>query len=108
MVMVVEIFEKAILALGLKPMQVFFRMGRQVRWFVCVEGDNYEVKPFALIVYDKEGKAWVLPTYHKPIREESVFNIQYFEFDGSVRVNGNILDRKPEYDLFKDDTQGND
>ncbi len=106
--MKVEQFEKAILAKGLKPLQVFFRKGSEVIWFVCVEGDSYEVKPFALIVYDKQGQAWVLPTYHKPITEESNFNIQQFECDGSIRVNGNILLREPNYDLFKDDNTRNE
>ena len=106
--MKVDQFEKAILAKGLKPLQVFFRKGCEVRWFVCEERDDCEVKPFALIVFDKQGQGWVLPTYHKPITEESVFNIQYFDFDGSIRVNGNILEREPNYDLFKDDNKGNE
>lgn len=105
--MKVEKFEKAILAKHLKPLQVFFRKGSEVKWFICEEGGDDEVKPFALIVYDSSARAWVLPRYHKPISEESIFNIQYFEFDGSTRVNGIILLREPNYDLFKDDNARN-
>lgn len=106
--MKVDTFEKAILAKNLKPLQVIFRKGQEVTWFVCEEGDSYEVKHFALIVYDKQGQAWVLPTYHKPIHEENIFNIQYVESDGSIRLNGNILEREPRYDLFKDDNTRNE
>ena len=106
--MKVDTFEKAILAKHLKPLQVIFRKGQKVTWFICEEGDDYEVKPFALIVYDKLGQAWVLPTYHKPIHEENIFNIQHVESDGSIRVNGNILEREPRYDLFKDDNTRNE
>lgn len=96
----VESFEKAILAHNFNPLQVFYRRGRQVRFFVCTMAG--EVKPFDIIVFDKDGQAYVTTGFHKPVGEESIFNIQYFDFDGTLRVNGNILERHPGFDLFCD------
>ena len=101
-IMDVESFEKAILAHNFNPLQVFYRRGRQVRYFVCTMAGK--AKPFDIIVFDKDGQAYVSSGFQKPVGEESIFNIQYFDFDGTLRVNGNILERHPGFDLFSNKT----
>ena len=63
-----------------------------------------KANPFDIIVFDKDGQAYVSSGFQKPVGEESIFNIQYFDFDGSLRVNGNILERHPGFDLFSNKT----
>lgn len=98
--MEVREFEKAILEKGLKPLQVFFRKGRQVRWFVCKENT------LSLILFDKDGQAWKIRT-KEPVSEETIFNIQYYDSDSTIRVNGNTLTRCAKYDLFNDTQRDN-
>ena len=76
-IMDVESFEKAILAHNFNPLQVFYRRGRQVRFFVCTMAGK--AKPFDIIVFDKDGQAYVSSGFQKPVGEESIFNIQYFD-----------------------------
>ncbi len=72
-------FEQAIIAKGLKPKEVRLEHSN-VKWFVC--DGNYD---YGIIVFDKNGKAYVLFTYQWP---EEVHNIQIESCDGGITIDG--------------------
>ncbi len=80
-------FEKAILAIGVKPREA--RLERNhVKWFIC-EGNG----EYAIIVYDKEGKALVLHDYEWPEEEYDIHVEHYHDSEGNVA--GITIDGRP-------------
>ena len=80
-------FEDAIMAMGLKPREVRLEEN-QVKWFLCEGNEEY-----AIIVYDKSGKALVLCDYDWPDEESNIHVEHYRDSDG--KVIGVAIDGRP-------------
>ena len=92
----VKEFEEAILAKGLKPKEVRLEHNH-VKWFIC---KDYRYKD--IVVFDKEGKAYVVFNYTWP---EEVHDIRIESYDGGVSIDGEIAHRAKNLDLeFKENT----
>ena len=91
----IEKLEQAILSRNLTPIHLIMQRGSRVLWFVCL--DTRPEKEYALIVYDSNGKALVLPSYPEAITPKTNFRID--TYTGRVRINSVIAQRDSRLDI---------
>ena len=87
----VKEFETAILARGIKPIEVRLK-NNHVKWFIC---KGRKVHKAEIIVYDKDGKALVLPRFDWPEEVSNIKVSNYRNIHG--RVIGVTINYRPAF-----------